>query len=59
MDGPFRGGVFKCQLQPVSEAVAAGVYGASEPDQAEIARLQEIFPTGVCDWTRPDAGRPS
>jgi hypothetical protein len=56
--GPFRGGVFKCQLQSVADAIAAGIYGAWVPDAAAQARLEAIFPTGVCDWTRPDAGRP-
>jgi Tannase-like family of unknown function (DUF6351) len=56
--GPFRGGVFKCQLQPVADAIAAGGYGAWEPTAAERARLEEIFPSGVCDFSKPDAGRP-
>jgi hypothetical protein len=56
--GPYRGGVFKCQLQPVADAIAAGIYGAWVPTAEETARLHEIFPTGVCDWTQPDAGRP-
>jgi Tannase-like family of unknown function (DUF6351) len=57
--GPYRGGVFKCQLQPVAEAIANGVYGAWEPDAAQHARLEAIFPTGVCDFSRRDAGRPA
>jgi len=57
--GPYRGGVFKCQLQPVTDAVAAGAYGAWAPTAEEITRLQQIFPTGVCDWTQPDIGRPT
>ena len=57
--GPYRGGVFKCQLQPVGEAIAAGLYGSWQPDAAERARLEEVFPTGVCDFSRPDAGRPT
>jgi hypothetical protein len=56
--GPFRGGVFKCQLQPVSRAIARGVYGAWVPSAAERARLEVVFPEGVCDWNLPDAGRP-
>jgi hypothetical protein len=56
--GPIQGGIFKCQLQPVSDAISKGVYGSWAPTAAEQARLEEIFPTGVCDWTRPDAGRP-
>jgi hypothetical protein len=56
--GPFRGGVFKCALQPVGAAVAAGLYGSWVPTPEELARLQQIFPTGVCDFTQPDVGRP-
>jgi hypothetical protein len=56
--GPYRGGVFKCERQSVADAIAAGTYGAWQPDATEQARLETIFPTGVCDWTRPDAGRP-
>ena len=57
--GPFRGGVFKCQLQSVGEAIGAGVYGSWTPSTTERARLEQIFPTGVCDFSRPDAGRPT
>jgi hypothetical protein len=42
----------------VGKAIAKGIYGSWEPDQDERARLKEIFPTGVCDYSRPDAGRP-
>ena len=56
--GPYRGGVFKCQLESVAEAIARGVYGAWAPDEAHRARLQAIFPSGVCDFGLPDAGRP-
>ncbi len=56
--GPIQGGIFKCQLQTVADAIARGIYGSWAPTAAERARLEEIFPTGVCDWTLPDAGRP-
>jgi Tannase-like family of unknown function (DUF6351) len=56
--GPFRGGIFKCQLQPVAEAIDAGAYGAWQPSVEERARLEQVFPSGVCDFTKPDAGRP-
>jgi hypothetical protein len=56
--GPIRGGVFKCQLQPVAAAIARGLYGSWAPSAAERARLEQIFPTGVCDYSLPDAGRP-
>jgi hypothetical protein len=56
--GPFRGGVFKCQLQPLADAIGAGAYGAWEPTAAERARLEQIFPSGVCNFSEPDSGRP-
>src|SRR5690606_31837480 len=55
---PYEGGVWKCQLQPVGKAVAAGLYGDWQPSPDEQARLEQIFPDGVCDYTQPDAGRP-
>jgi hypothetical protein len=57
--GPIRGGVYKCALQPVATAIARGLYGAWTPTAKERARLEQIFPTGVCDYTQPDQGRPS
>jgi hypothetical protein len=56
--GPIRGGVFKCQLQSVDEALARGVYGSWQPTPEERAKLDAVFPTGVCDYSKPDAGRP-
>jgi hypothetical protein len=56
--GPLRGGVYKCALQPVEQAMAKGVYGSWTPSPAEVARLKQIFPTGVCDYGEADAGRP-
>jgi hypothetical protein len=56
--GPIEGSIFKCQLQSVSRALRRGVYGSWEPTEAEEDRLRAIFPTGVCDYTKPDAGLP-
>jgi hypothetical protein len=56
--GPLRGGVYKCALQPIEDAIANGLYGSWTPSPAEVARLKQIFPTGVCDYSRPDVGRP-
>jgi hypothetical protein len=56
--GPLKGGIFKCQLQSVNRAINLGLYGSWEPTKDERKRLQEIFPTGVCDYGLPDAGRP-
>ena len=56
--GPIEGGIFKCGLQSVDTAIAAGAYGAWAPSAAEKARLEQIFPEGVCDWSQEDVGRP-
>jgi len=56
--GPFDEELYKCTLQPVLVAVHRGGYGWWQPSAAEIARLRQVFPTGVCDYTRPDLGRP-
>lgn len=56
--GPYEGGVWKCALQPVARAVNSGLYGDWEPTRAEQRRLQEIFPSGVCDYGKPDVGMP-
>jgi hypothetical protein len=56
--GPIKGGVFKCELQPVAQALADGVYGSWTPDPVQLATLTTIFPDGVCDYTQPDAGLP-
>jgi Tannase-like family of unknown function (DUF6351) len=56
--GPLRGGVYKCRLQSVGDAIARGLYGSWTPSPSEVARLEQIFPTGVCDYSQPDAGRP-
>jgi len=56
--GPLRGGVYKCALQSVSKAIKRGLYGSWTPTDAERERLEQIFPTGVCDYTKPDVGRP-
>jgi hypothetical protein len=56
--GPLRGGVYKCALQSVDDAIASGLYSSWTPSAAEVARLKEIFPTGVCDYSQGDVGRP-
>jgi hypothetical protein len=57
--GPLKGGIYKCQLQSVEHAITAGTYGSWVPDAAQQQRLEQIFPTGVCDYSLPDAGRPA
>ncbi len=56
--GPYEGGVWKCDLQSVRRALRNDVYGDWEPTAEERARLEQIFPEGVCNWDRPDVGRP-
>ncbi len=56
--GPLKGGIFKCQRQSVNGAIRSGVYGWWNPTKEERTRLNVIFPTGVCDYSLPDAGRP-
>jgi hypothetical protein len=56
--GPIEGGIFKCALESVDEAISKGVYGSWSPSPAERDRLLAIFPEGVCDWSQGDVGRP-
>jgi len=57
--GPFEQSIFKCQLMPVSDAIARGFYGVWSPNPVETDMLQAIFPTGVCDYSKPDVGLPA
>ena len=56
--GPIAGNVYKCATKPVATAIADGTYGSWTPSVSEAARLAQIFPTGVCDYSRPDVGKP-
>ncbi len=56
--GPFKGSIFKCELKSVSRAIADGDYGVWTPTPMEQAVLEQIFPSGVCDFAEPDAGLP-
>jgi hypothetical protein len=56
--GPFDEAMYKCRLQPVERAVSRGDYGSWRPSSAQKTRLKQIFPTGVCDYTKPPVGRP-
>ena len=55
---PYEGGVWKCPLQSVGRAVRGGLYGDWRPTADERARLEQVFPDGVCNWDRPDVGLP-
>ena len=56
--GPIEGSVFKCALKSVATAVTDGTYAPWGPGASDVGRLEQIFPTGVCDYSRPDVGRP-
>ena len=55
---PIEGGIFKCALKSVDSALTDGTYGTWKPSLAEIQKLKAIFPEGVCDYSRPDQGKP-
>ena len=40
--------IIKCQLRPVSLADYP-----SDITPAQVSRLQNVFPSGVCDWSKP------
>ena len=48
--GPVSLGIMKCQVKPVDPADYNVAFTAEE-----FARLQRIFPDGVCDWSKPGA----
>ena len=55
-----RGDLFKCQLKPLKAALHDGTYGRVVPfTAADVAWLRNIFPDGVCDYRKRDAGRPT
>lgn len=56
--GDMAGDIFKCQTMPLDAALARGVYAAVNFTPEERARLAQIFPEGVCDYSLPDAGLP-
>ena len=49
--GPLSGALLKCQLKPLSH----GDYKATFTEE-QWAQLQQAFPTGVCDYSKPGAG---
>ena len=51
--GPFTNDNFECQLKALDRADYAGITPALS--DAQFARLQAVFPTGVCDWNKPSA----
>lgn len=55
---PIEGGIYRCALKPVDQAVADGTYAPWVPSAAQVAQLKAVFPAGVCDYSRPDQARP-
>jgi hypothetical protein len=55
---PIEGGIYKCALRPVTDAVEDGVYAPWSPTEEQVQRLKQIFPEGVCDYSQPDQARP-
>ncbi len=51
--GPLTENVLKCQLRPLSAADYAPVTFTSD----QWARLNAVFPGGVCDWTKLGVGQ--
>jgi len=49
--GPITENLFKCQLQSLRRDEVPGL------TDAQLDRLQAVFPDGVCDWTRPGVGQ--
>lgn len=49
--GPFATDNIECQLKPLARAD----YGSVSFSDAQWARLQAVFPNGVCDWSKPSA----
>jgi hypothetical protein len=51
--GPLAENILKCQLKPIVFSDYPGVTFTA----AQQARLQLVFPTGVCDWSKPGVGQ--
>jgi hypothetical protein len=56
---PIEGGIYACARKPVDQALADGTFSPWLPNATEVAQLKQIFPQGVCDYSRPDQARPS
>ncbi|MCR6480512.1 DUF6351 family protein [Variovorax sp. ZS18.2.2] len=52
---PLTGDVLKCRLKPL--AFASADYTGKAFTSGQQARMQAVFPEGVCDWNQPSAGQ--
>jgi len=55
--GPWQGSVFKCHLISVEQAIKRDFYGNTDIHKHK-AELEQIFPEGVCDYSRGDSAKP-
>src|SRR5262249_38418872 len=51
--GPLTEDILKCQLKPLDPAD----YAPAVFTPAQLARLQTVFPGGVCDWSLSGVGQ--
>lgn len=51
--GPRTEDILKCQLKPLDVTE----YAPATLTAAQVARLQAVFPQGVCDWSKPGVGQ--
>jgi len=49
---PLESDILKCQLKPLDRADYAVTF-----TDGEWARLERLFPDGVCDWSKPGVGQ--
>jgi hypothetical protein len=54
----LAGDTFKCALQSVEQAIDKGFY-QNINIQFHLTQLKETFPEGVCDYSKPDQGKPT
>ncbi len=56
--GNLLGDTFKCHLMSINTAVEKGLYAPINMTPHK-ERLEQIFPDGVCDYSKPDQGLPT
>ncbi|HVN52003.1 MAG TPA: DUF6351 family protein, partial [Acidimicrobiales bacterium] len=49
---PLRNDLLACRLVPVSAATEPAAFTG-----AQLSKLRQIFPSGVCDWSKPGVGQ--
>lgn len=51
--GPRAEDILKCQLKPLAASDYTGINFSGN----QLARLQAVFSSGVCDWSKPGVGQ--